>query len=472
MHLVMLVRRSNLGLVALAATLLCACAQEAVAPPPTTAIIDVTVIDASSGVRENQTVIFREDEILAVGPNPSLSQVTKRIDGSGQFLIPGLWDMHVHLTYDDRFTDLMPETFLRYGITSVRDTGGLMAKMAPVIAAMRAPGARSPRVYFSGPLLDGDPVVYSGTDRPEIGVQNATVEAADQRVGDLKAGGVDFIKIYEMVSPEVFNALVAAAARHELPIASHVPLSLLASDAGPRVGSMEHIRNVELDCASSYADLLAERRALLATADTDSGFELRSALHSAQRKRAVADFDARRCDYVLSTLESTVQVPTARLNALTRFPVYDRADWASALAKMPQVVRDDWGARPDWLADNATQRDTVFADYTLMMINRMHAAGVPIGAGTDTPIGYAIPGYSLHTELEVLVAGGLSPIEALRAATERPAQFLNLQDRMGAVNAGMLADLVLLDANPLQAISNTRKINKVISKGRVVVDNP
>lgn len=471
MHLVSLIRRFQFFLFSLAAVLLGACTQET-ATPPATAIIGVTVIDANEGVRENQTVVFREDEIVAVGATPSLSGVTRRIDGRGKYLIPGLWDMHVHLTYDDRFTELMPATFLQYGITSVRDTGGLMEKMAPVISAMRAPGAISPRVYFSGPLLDGDPVVYSGVDRPEIGVQNATEEAASQRVSSLKAGGVDFIKIYEMVSPEVFDALVAAAERHDLPIASHVPLSLLASEAGPRVGSMEHIRNVELDCADNYADLLAERRALLADPKTSSGFELRSALHSAQRTRAVAAFDEARCDSVLNTLTETVQVPTARLNSLTRFPVYDRADWPAALAEMPQSVRDDWGTRPSWLAPDVAARDTVFADYTLMMIKRMHAAGVPIGAGTDTPIAYAIPGYSLHSELEVLVAGGLSPLEALRAATERPAEFLNLQDRMGAIKAGMRADLVLLDANPLQAISNTRTINTVVSKGRVVVENP
>ena len=279
--------------------LLTACAE----PESTaTAITNVTVIDAVNGVRENQTVIFDGDEITAIrssGPEPSVAET---IDGSGKFLIPGLWDFHVHLSYDDRFTDYMPELFLSYGITSVRDTGGLMHKMLPIVEKMRAPEAIAPRVFFAGPLLDGNFVVYDGESRPEIGIRNSTPDDARAAIRNLKEQGVDFIKIYEMVSPAVFDALVETANELELPIDSHVPLSLRASTAGPSVDSIEHLRNIELDCASNAPELHETRLELLKNPDGLSGGDLRSSLHSLQRLPAIAAYDEARCDQTLSTL--------------------------------------------------------------------------------------------------------------------------------------------------------------------------
>ena len=123
--------------------------------PSDTAITNVTVIDAVNGVRENQTVVLDGDEIIAIQAAQEPVSAATIIDASGQYLIPGLWDFHVHLTYDERFTESMPALFLSYGITSVRDTGGLMQNVLPVVDAMRAKGAIAPRVFFAGPLLDG-----------------------------------------------------------------------------------------------------------------------------------------------------------------------------------------------------------------------------------------------------------------------------------------------------------------------------
>ena len=110
-------------------------------------------------------------------------------------------------------------------------------------------------------------------------------------------------------------------------------------------------------------------------------------------------------------------------------------------------------------------RDDTFARWSLFLVERMHRAGVPIAAGTDTPISFAAPGYSLHSELEMLVRAGLSPLEALRSATLRPAEFFGLASEMGTVEEGRLADLVLLSQNPLDDISNTRSVEGVVSKG-------
>jgi len=384
------------------------------------------------------------------------------------FLIPGLWDMHVHLTYDDRFTDAMPAMFLRYGITSVRDTGGLIPLLDPVIERMRAPQAVAPRVFYSGPLQDGRFVVYDGESRPEIGARNATPEEARASVNALADHGVDFIKVYELVTPDVFEALVGTARERGLPVAAHVPLSMYASQAGPSVDSMEHLRNVELDCSDNAAELYEARLGILNAHESGAGFELRSRLHELQRLPAIARYDESRCNRTIASLSSTIQVPTLRLNALALHPPFVREDWEDGLAVTPADAAAEWKqAGADWLADDEV-RDTTFAEWSLSLVGRMHQAGVPIGAGTDTPIGYAIPGYSLHTELERLVEAGLTPIEAIGAATIRPAEFFSLQHEMGTIAPGMRADLVMLAADPLADIRNTRRIVTVVSKGRVV----
>jgi len=450
------------------AALLAGCAPETDARG--VAITNVTVIDAVNGVRENQSVVFDGDEILAVLPAGTALEVTETIDGEGRYLIPGLWDMHVHLTYDDAFTDAMPGLFLAHGITSVRDTGGLLEKIVPVVSRLREPGAIAPRVYFSGPLLDGRFVVYDGDARPEIGTGNPGRQEAMANVAALAKAGVDFIKIYELVSPEVFDALAMSATDHGLPIAAHVPLSMLAHTAGPQVDSMEHLRNVELDCAANAAELHEERLQILNDHEEGAGFELRSRLHSLQRLPAIRNYDRERCEATLATLTSTIQVPTLRLNTLALYPIQAREDWEAILGLVPDAAAAEWrGSGQEFRRErDGEPPDTTFAEWSLALVGRMKAAGVPIGAGTDTPIGWALPGDSLHTELERLVEAGLTPIEAIEAATVRPAQFLALDGEMGQIAPGMKADLVLLDANPLDDIVNTRRIRRVIAAGRVL----
>lgn len=445
--------------------LLAGCAE----PPPTgTAITNVTVIDAVNGVRENQTVILNGDQITAVQAASREFSAADTIDGTGKFLIPGLWDFHVHLTYDNRFTPSMPEMFLSWGITSVRDTGGLMHEVLPVVEEMRAENAVAPRVFFAGPLLDGKYVVYDGDSRPEIGVRNATPEDARATIDELRDQGVNFIKIYELVSPEVFAALAGAARQHDLPIDSHVPLSMRARIAGPQVDSMEHLRNIEMDCASDAAELHETRMELLKNPDNLSGFELRSSLHSLQRLPAVANYDEAECEKTLAALAATTQVPTLRLIGLSLVPPYARSDWEDALARTPVAAREEWrviGEERQFDLNDSNMPFVQYAEWAMFLVERMHAKGIPLAAGTDTPIGVAVPGYSLHSELDMLVRAGLSPLEALAAATLQPAKWFSLDGILGSIDEGKRADLVLLDANPLDDINNTKRIHTVVSKG-------
>jgi imidazolonepropionase-like amidohydrolase len=136
------------------------------------------------------------------------------------------------------------------------------------------------------------------------------------------------------------------------------------------------------------------------------------------------------------------------------------------LSRLPAEAGDAWReSTAGRTADDGADTDTTYADWGLFLTERAHAAGVPIGAGTDTPIALAIPGYSLHSELEFLVRAGLSPLEAIESATVRPAEYFSLQDEMGSIDVGKKADMVLLNANPLDDISNTKKISAVVTKG-------
>ena len=434
-------------------------------PVPDLAIHNVTVIDAVNGVREAQTVVVDRGRITAVTPADEAVDALETIDATGQFLIPGLWDFHVHLTYDEHFTEAMSGLFLSHGITSIRDTGGPLDLVLPVVEALRAEGTTAPRVFFAGPLLDGEHVVYDGVNRPLLGIGNPDEETARANVARLDEAGVDFLKIYEMVSPEVFAVLVEEAQARGLPMDGHVPLSMQARDVGPLVQSLEHLRNIEMDCTSDSESLLAERRSILANPEGIPGADLRARLHNLQRLSSVAAYDEAGCAEVLASLISTIQVPTLRLNSMALQSPFQNPDWDALLEKLPTEAAADWGAATEASRATDETQDTTHAAWSLFLVGLMREAGVPIGAGTDTPIGYAAPGYSLHSELQLLVRAGLSPMEALEAATVHPAAFFGRSAEMGTVEEGRLADLVLLTRNPLDDISNTRSVDGVVSKG-------
>ncbi len=432
-------------------------------------IENVHVVDPVSGLSENRQVLVEDGTIAAVADASAqlvFNTQVERFDGKGRYLMPGLWDMHVHFVYDPTLTHEMADLFLDYGITSVRDTGGDIAQLADLRSALPSP---KPNIYISGPLLDGKFVVYDGTDpsRPPLGTGVATSGAADATVAVLKKAGADFIKIYELVQPETYKALVAAARKRNLPIASHVPLMMTADIAGPLADSMEHLRNIELACASNWQELLAQRQLRIRNFTEGLGYALRAGLHSDQRVPAIKRYDEARCNTVLDTLSSTIQVPTLRLNTVSHSRPFEREDWPAAIARLPEATRIAWRARIDSL-QRVQPVDPTFSQWSIFLIERLLARGVPIGAGTDTPIGLGIPGYSLHTELEFLVQGGMTPQQALYAATVTPAKFFRMADTSGRVTQGMRADLVLLGDNPLADIRHSRSVKAVMLAGEWV----
>ena len=242
---------------------------------------------------------------------------------------------------------------------------------------------------------------------------------------------------------------------------------MTADSAGPLADSMEHLRNIELACASNWQELLAQRQIRIRNFTEGLGYALRAGLHSDQRVPAIKHYDEARCNTVLDTLSSTIQVPTLRLNTVSHSRPFEREDWPAALARLPEATQIAWRARIDSL-QRVQPVDPTFSQWSIFLIERLLARGVPIGAGTDTPIGLGIPGYSLHTELEFLVQGGMTPQQALYAATVIPAEFFKMADTSGRVTQGMRADLVLLEDNPLADIRHSRSVEAVMLAGEWV----
>lgn len=463
-------------IVVLAGAILAACAGPAPAPThtPDLAILDVTVIDAVGGFQPGMDVHVTNGVITQVAPMSSLPlDAAQTIDGKGKFLIPGLWDMHVHLTYTD---GLDHETFfplaMAHGVTSLRDTGGHLDKMSAAIA--QSGTSVTPDLYVSGPLMDGPARVYDGHSAsfPDLSIGVASAEEARAAVDDLAAQGVHFIKAYEMLAPDVFAAIVEQAGSHGLPVSAHIPLSMTPVEAiAAGAKDMQHLRNLEFGCV---ADPVAERdarRDTLAAAGTVEAAALRREIHSDQRPGAIAAQSAGACTELISALadNQVFQTPTLTITRFLTHGLHGDPRYRKTYDLVPAGIAEGWKSRSEQLAGivpdaTATAYDTWVTD----MIGALSDAGVPILAGTDAPIGFLTPGASLHEELSLLVGAGLTPEEALASATYAPALFFGLQGERGTVAEGMAADLVLLESDPLAYIENVGSIHAVIKDGEVL----
>lgn len=443
---------------------------------PDIIIKNVHTIDAKNGLQTNMTVLVKGNKIGKIGRSNSLkfnADKAKIIDGKGKYLLPGLWDAHVHLVFEEDLTPAMFRLFLAHGITSIRDTGGQLHLVLPEREKARKNPQNTPRVMLAGPLLDGVPTVYDGStpSNPHLGIGAASVAEAEKNADEMIAAKVDLLKAYEMLTPDAFKAILAKGKAAGLPITGHVPLSMdviEASNSG--MSSMEHMRNLEFACAKDWEDLLAKRQKMLFDGQGEIGSTLRRNIHTAQRTHAVGNQDPVRRAKVLKALadNETWQVPTMSIMmaGAKRFNV--RPDWVETFGLLPKTVEDRWttGAKKFAESPANTARET-YAEWFFEMVGHLKAADVDIMAGTDCPIFYLTPGYSLHEELALLVQGGLTPLEAIEAATIKPAEYFNMENELGLVQEGMLADLLLLDANPLEDIRNTLKINSVIRDGKL-----
>ena len=437
--------------------LLCTCSILAgqSASPSALIIHDVTVIDATGGpAQAHRTVIVRDGKIEEIGSSAGgvggkLSGV--HIDGGGKFLIPGLWDMHVHLVFGDWFPhgkEVTLPLFIANGITGVRDMGGELEVLQQWRKEIAAGTLIGPRMVISGPMLDGPQPRFPSS------VAIATPEDGRRAVDDLKRRGADFIKLQSLIPREAVFAIAEEARKQGISFVGHVPDSVRASEAS-NAGqkSFEHLIGI-FEGSSPLED------EFLKGAKTQGQF-----LSTYDPRRAAALF-------ALLAKNHTWQCPTlvwergGNLIDQTDFAHDTRAPYAPAYWKDVTWRRFTQQIVHEFNTDDLATRKR-FVEKELEVVNAMHRAGIPFLAGTDTPPGvYVFPGFSLHEELQRFVAAGFTSMEALQTATLNPAKFLGIDDRLGTIEKGKLADLVLLDANPLDDIRNTQKIAAVIVNGR------
>ena len=418
-------------------------------------IHDVTVIDATGApAKPHQTVIVKSGTIEAIddsGMGSGGELAGTHIAASGKFLIPGLWDMHVHIVFGDWFPhgkEVTLPLFIANGITGVRDMGSELDVLQQWRKEISAGTLVGPRIVMSGPMLDGPKPRFPSS------IAIRTPEDGRHAVDDLKRRGADFIKLQSLIPREAVFAIANEAKKQEIPFVGHVPDAVRASEAS-NAGqkSFEHLIGVFEGSSPLEDEFIKGART---------------------QKQFLATYDPKRAAtlFVLLAKNQTWQCPTlvwergGNLIEEADFAHDMRAKYVPAYWKDVTWKRFTDQIEHDFNTDDLATRKR-FVEKELEVVNAMHHAGIPFLAGTDTPPGgYIFPGFSLHEELQRFVAAGFTPMEALQTATLNPAKFLGMENRLGTIEKGKMADLVLLNANPLDDIRNTQKIEAVIVNGR------
>lgn len=436
-------------------------------------ISNVTVIDVVAGrAAPDRAVAVKGDRIVAVLPTavavaPADARV---IDGTGKYIIPGLWDMHAHLA-DPSF----PAWFLRYGVTGLRHMFG--ANPFYQYARPTAPTEPHPRVLVAQHLLDGPDTVFTWPANRNV-VTALSAKAARAAVREIKDKRNDFLKVYSALPREAYFAALEESRAVGLAVAGHVPRSLTvaeASDAGQH--TIEHLDGVALQCST-----LEDRHHTRLRGGNGFGKGFDAATGWRVYLEAHETFDPDRADRLFKKFvaNGTWHVPTltqtrqmARLadpdaipaSVERELPVFLATLWKRQITPSGVSVAFPLSIRLD--RTGLAERERLFrGDQAL--VGRMHRAGVGLLAGTDATAPLVVPGLALHDELALLVEAGLTPTEALRTATINPARCLKMEGQVGCIEAGLFADLVVLAKNPLEDITNTRSIEVVIAGGRVV----
>ncbi len=415
----------------------------------------VAVIDVIGGrVLPDMTVEVRGRTIVAVSPSRRVRfpQGASVFDGRGKYLIPGLWDMHVHLSWPPGAARVALPIMVANGVLGARDMHSILEPIVALKHAVANGSQVGPRLFVAGPAVDG-PNSYLPASRIV-----RTADEAREAVRQLKASGVDFIKVYSSLPRELYFAVANEARNEGIPFVGHVPYPVTAaeaSDTGQR--SMEHLTEVDVGTSSEEVNIKAE--------EVEAIDQKRGSIPDANRLRATYDSFKAAALFERFRRNDTWQVPTlVVMHQVGQLAQGGHPTDDSLLIYVPKALRDFWHSFPPELAARIGALYPVHAN----LVGPINRAGVPILAGSDCPNPYVYPGFSLHDELGLLVHSGLTPAEALRTATINPARFLGVTDSLGMVATGKVADLVLLDGNPLLDIANTKRIRAVILGGRLL----
>jgi imidazolonepropionase-like amidohydrolase len=409
--------------------------------PAAIAFTNVTVIPMDrERTLEDQTVIVRAGRIDAMGPAAALPVPADatRVDGRGRYLVPALAEMHAHIPPGDASDADIDRVLTLFAVNGIGTIRGMLG--APKHLPLRERANRgeilSPWIYTSGPS-------FNGSSAPSAAV-------AVQMVKDQKAAGYDFLKIHPGVRRDVFDALAAAADAAGIRFAGHVPLEVgLARALEARYATIDHV--------DGYVEALAREGA--ATSEM-FGLNLTAVLDESRIPRLVE-----------ATRQAGVWiVPTEAL-----FEHWIGSDDPEAMTAWPEMQYVSKNQLAEWVAGKrkiiagatAAER-TRFLEVRRRVIHALHAGGVRLLLGSDGPQVWNVPGFSVHRELRYLVQAGLTPYQALETGTRSVATFFGTVRDRGTVEPGKRADLVLLERNPLQDISNSSTIAAVVLGGRLM----
>lgn len=458
----------RLILVSLCALLALACDQTIRVDHAELAITDVTVINGTGGPpAAGRTLLVADGRIAAIAPaeRVAVPAGARVVDGAGKFLIPGLWDMHVHAWSPSPFSEI----FLRQGITAVREMGTGMEPMWGGSAgvwewrrAVREGERLGPRVYAAGFILNGGE--QAGQGAPFFKAA-PTPETGREWVDTLADNGADFIKVYSALAPDTFTAIADRAAERGLTLAGHVPARVGTRQASARMRSLEHLYDFLVAASRDEEAIRAEIEQEILTSETASG-----AAQIAERSRIdqlIATQDPVRAAELFELLAAngTWLSPTLVVSADARCPdaPLALAD-EQALAGVPGFLHR-FVQYPEVDQEELDRRCRRFRALR-PLVAAADLAGVDLLAGSDSPNPGAVPGVGLHDELALLVDAGLTPARVLEIATRDAARFMGEGETLGTLEIGKIADMVLLGANPLIDIANTRRVEAVFIAGR------
>lgn len=435
-------------------------------------ISNVNILDVEKGlVIANQDVLINSNRISYIGNGSKQSlSATQNIDGTGKFLLPGLWDMHAHALWGepDSFSNSYAnmKQMLLFGITGFRDPHGVIDFGNKVKTQLENKEVVLPRFVHSN-LIDGHPPIQPGA----IVVQ--TPDEGKKAVDSLKSAGIDFIKTYWMLQPDVFYAIVDASKKAGLKVTGHIPYQVSLSDAIQRGMSLFDHMDGLTEASSLLTDSIIHNRDVhfyLPHITSKSAEEVIK-----PHKLALQTYDEAKNNHLLRQIKkhNVFVVPT--LTIVKGFATLRNPDWSytpdSIFVSSSTIPFLDRKRYPKMFSQYYKNEDfKVLEDdfaFKKAQLRKMDSIGINLLIGTDVPVTPYLYGIAVHDEMKIWKEAGLSEKSILKAATLTPAIFLGMQDSLGTVEKGKIADLLLLDKNPLEDITNTRSIHAVIVNGTI-----
>jgi hypothetical protein len=440
--------------------------QKPVGEGATLVFTHVTIINTAGGPNLTDRAVFiTGDRITDITPTGSvrLPKGICVIDAKDKYLIPGLWDMHVHW-YDEKYLPL----FIANGILGVRQMYGFQLHLDWRERATRGE-LLAPRQIIASPIVDGPGATWVGS------IEVGNEQEARDAVRKIKESGFDFVKIYNGIPRDAFYALADEAKKQGLPFVGHVPHSvsaLEASDAGQKC--IEHLNGVLEACSPDGHEITQGYLKYTAGVNNIKGTDMirRQGLRVLFEK-VLTTYDEERANALFARFaqNGTWQCPTLTVNRVLAF--IDRPDFRNdpRLKYFPAAFRASWQPENNTLWASRSAEDYAVSkrrfQKEMKIVAEMRRAGVKFLSGTDTGNPYCFPGFSLHDELSLLVEAGFTPLEALQTATLNPAIYLGTAESSGTVEKGKIADLLLLEADPLEKIENTKRIAAVVLGGKL-----